>query len=91
MANVSKFWAGACAGVSIPFAAAGGALKGGYDALSGNGSFADSYGKTAERIVDAAEKFGAENGAALTAAAISVAARVGGGAIDKEVNHPGQR
>jgi len=32
MAKTSKFWAGACAGLTMPFAAVGGALKGGYDA-----------------------------------------------------------
>jgi len=36
MAKTSKFWAGACAGLTMPFAAVGGALKGGYDALAGN-------------------------------------------------------
>ena len=89
MANRSKFWAGACAGLSLPVAAVGGVLKGSYDALSGKGSFTDSAGEAADRIVEAAADFGAENGGALTNAVITVAARVGGGALDRELHHPG--
>jgi hypothetical protein len=89
MANKSRFWAGACAGLSLPLAGVGGVIKGGYDALSGKGSFVDSAGEAADRIVAAAENFGAENGPALTGAVISAAARVGSGALDREVNHSG--
>jgi hypothetical protein len=88
MAKSSKFWAGACAGLSVLPAAAAGAVKGTYDAATGNGKFSDSFNKTTERIIDAAEEFGSENGGNLTAAAIAVAARVGGGALDQGVNHP---
>lgn len=91
MAGKSKFWAGACAVLSLPVAGVGGLAKGSYDALSGNGSFMDSAGEIADRIVEAAADFGADNGGALTTAAITVAARVGGGVLDREVNHPGHR
>jgi len=74
MANASKLWASAFAGPSMPFAAADGPLKGGYDALNGNGGLALRYSKTAERIVEAAEESGVENGAALMTALISIAA-----------------
>ena len=89
MADKSKFWASACAGLSLPFAAAGGVLKGSYDALSGKGTFTDSAGEAADRIVEAAGNFGADHGTALTNGAIMAAARVVGGAIDREVNPPG--
>jgi hypothetical protein len=91
MADKSKFWAVACGTLSLPVAAVGGVLKGSYDALSGKGGFTDSAGDAADRIVEAASDFGADHGNALTGAAITVAARVGGGALDREVNHSSHR
>jgi hypothetical protein len=91
MANKSRFWAAACGTMSLPVAAVGGVLKGGYDALSGKGGFTDGAGQAADRIVEAAADFGADHGDALTGAVITVAARVGGGALDREVNHSNHR
>lgn len=77
-----SFWGKACVAATGIAGFYAGAAKGAYNVATGKGTFGDGF-DVMERVATAAEKFGDEHGAALTNAAISVAATVTNSEIKK--------
>ena len=63
----NRFWGATAATVSVLVAAPAGLVKGAYDAASGNGTFRAGFEQTMQSVIESAEKFGRENGDAITA------------------------
>jgi len=84
MASENAFWGVVIAAAAFPAAVAAGFAKGTYDAVSGNGPFAEGCNQVVQPVINTAEQFGREHGEAITRGLIQGATAALGGAIVRE-------